>query len=118
MKGTTTSNRLKQIMTMRGLKQIDVLRSCEPYCKKYNIKMGSNDLSQYVNGKVQPKQDKLSILGMALNVNEAWLMGYDVPMNRETKEDKLIETIKGNVFSDEEADEILRFIDFIISKRK
>ncbi len=118
MKGATTSNRLKQIMTIRGLKQVDVLRSCEPYCKQYNVKMGSNDLSQYVNGKVQPKQDKLSILGMALNVNEAWLMGYDVPMNRETKEDKLIETIKNNVFNDDEVDQILNFIDFLISKRK
>ena len=55
---------------------------CEPYCKRYDIKMAKNDLSQYVNDKVQPKQDKLSILGMALNVSEAWLMGYDVPMER------------------------------------
>ena len=30
-----------------------------------------------VNGKVQPGNDKLFILGLALNVNEAWLIGYD-----------------------------------------
>ncbi len=78
----TTGIRLKRIMSERNLKQIDILHMCEPYCKRYDIKMAKNDLSQYVNDKVQPKQDKLSILGMALNVSEAWLMGYDVPMDR------------------------------------
>ena len=78
----TTGIRLKRIMSERNLKQIDILHMCEPYCKRYDIKMAKNDLSQYVNDKVQPKQDKLSILGMALNVSEAWLMGYDVPMER------------------------------------
>ena len=78
----TTGIRIKRIMNERNLKQIDILHMCEPYCKRYGIKMAKNDLSQYVNDKVQPKQDKLSILGLALDVSEAWLMGYDVPMNR------------------------------------
>lgn len=75
----TTGTRLKKIMKEKGLKQVDILKLCEPYCRKYNIKLKKNDLSQYVNDKVQPKQDKLSILGMALNVPEIWLMGYDLP---------------------------------------
>ena len=75
----TTGTRLKRIMKEKGLKQVDILKMCEPYCKKYNVKLEKNDLSQYVNDKVQPKQDKLSILGMALNVPEIWLMGYDLP---------------------------------------
>lgn len=79
----TTGIRIKRIMNERNLKQIDILHMCEPYCKRYGIKMAKNDLSQYVNDKVQPKQDKLSILGMALNISEAWLMGYDVPMDRD-----------------------------------
>jgi hypothetical protein len=32
---------------------------------------------------VEPGQFKLSMLGLALNVSEAWLMGYDVPQERE-----------------------------------
>lgn len=75
----TTGTRLKKIMRERGLKQVDILKMCEPFCRKYNVKLEKNDLSQYVNDKVQPKQDKLSILGMALNVPEIWLMGYDLP---------------------------------------
>lgn len=77
----TTSDRLKEYMNMTGLKQVDILEKCKPFCEKYNIRIGKNDLSQYVSGKVQPRQNKLSILGMALGVSEAWLMGYDVPMN-------------------------------------
>ena len=45
--------------------------------------MGSNDLSQYVTGKIEPGQFKLIVLGQALGVSEAWLMGFDVPRDRE-----------------------------------
>ena len=83
MKEISTADRLKQIMNERGLKQVDILEACKPYCIKYNVKLNKNDLSQYVSGKVIPKQDKLSILAMALKVNEVWLMGYDVPSEQD-----------------------------------
>ena len=79
-----TSTRLKTIMVQRGLKQADILRLAQPYCEKYKIKMGKSDLSKFVSGKVEPGQWKLTILGLALDVSEAWLMGLDVPMERET----------------------------------
>lgn len=79
----TTSERLKEYMNMTGLRQVDILEKCKPFCEKYNVRIGKNDLSQYTSGKVMPRQEKLSILGMALNVNEAWLMGYDVSMERD-----------------------------------
>lgn len=79
MKKANTSMRLKEIMEKRGLKQIDILNSCRPYCKKYDVKLSKGLLSQYVNGSAAPGQDKLYILARALNVNEAWLMGYDIP---------------------------------------
>lgn len=79
----TTSERLKQIMNEKNLRQVDILNMAQPFCKQYNVKLNRNDLSQYVSGKVEPGQFKLSMLGMALNVSEAWLMGYDVPRERE-----------------------------------
>lgn len=82
MEKTSTAARLSQLMAMRGIKQVDILRLCQPYCDKYNVKLQKNDLSQYVSGKVVPGQHKLTILGMGLGVSEAWLMGYDVPMER------------------------------------
>lgn len=78
MKIATTADRLKEIMDKRNLKQVDVLELARPFCDKYKIKLGRNDLSQYLSGKVNPSQKKLTILGFALNVSETWLMGFDV----------------------------------------
>lgn len=79
MKRENTSSRLKQIMVERNLRQVDILKLTEPYCQKYNVKMNKSDISQYCSGKTEPNQDKLFVLGKALQVNEAWLMGFDVP---------------------------------------
>lgn len=82
MKISNTAARLKQLIAERNLKQVDILNAAKPYCVQYGIKLEKNDLSQYVNGKVEPGQEKLTILGLALNVSETWLMGYDVPASR------------------------------------
>lgn len=82
MNKENTAIRLKYLMDTRGLKQVDIVNLCQPFCKKYGVKMSKSDMSQYVSGKVEPNQDKLYVLGNALNVSEAWLMGYDVPMER------------------------------------
>ncbi|PXV88376.1 helix-turn-helix protein [Lachnotalea glycerini] len=79
MKVGNTAKRLKEIMEERNLKQIDILNLAQPICEKFNTKLSKSDLSQYVSGRVEPGQDKLSILSLALNVSEAWLMGYEVP---------------------------------------
>ncbi|MBQ3195941.1 MAG: repressor LexA [Clostridia bacterium] len=83
---TTTSERLKQLMHERGLKQTDILRLAEPHFKSAGTKLNKNDLSQYVSGKVTPGQFKLSLLSLALDVPEVWLMGYDVPKTRLSEE--------------------------------
>ena len=81
MKTETTSIRLKRILTERNMRQVDILNAAQPHCRRLGVKLGKNDLSQYVSGKVEPRQDKLSILALALGVSEAWLMGYEVPMH-------------------------------------
>lgn len=78
----TTADRLKQLMRERRLRQVDILKLAEPYCKEYEQSVSKSDLSQYVNGKVTPGQWKITVLSKALNVNPAWLMGYDVPIER------------------------------------
>lgn len=84
MKSSTTAERLQEAMNIRGLKQVDVLKLAEPYCRAYGVNLGKTALTQYVSGKIIPRQDKLTILGLALDVSEVWLMGYDVPMERKT----------------------------------
>lgn len=93
-----TAIRLKELMEERNLRQVDLLNMVKPYCEKYDVKMNKSDISQYLAGTVKPGQEKLSMLGMALNINESWLMGYDVPKektyynesNNLTKEEKLL----------------------------
>lgn len=84
MEKVTTSQRLKSLMESRNLKQVDIVNAAQPFCKAFNQKLGRNDISQYVSGKVVPGQDKLSLIALALNVSEVWLMGFDVPMERTT----------------------------------
>lgn len=69
----TFSNRLKTAMRIRNIKASEL-----------SVKTGiaKSSLSEYINGKYEAKQDGVYLLSRALNVNEAWLMGLDVPMER------------------------------------
>lgn len=86
MRVSNTADRLKQIMTERNLKQVDLLNAVLPLCRAHGVKMNRSDISQYVRGLVQPSQEKLSIFSMAFGVSEPWLMGYD---NDESESDDL-----------------------------
>lgn len=68
------SSRLRQALKLRNMKQADLSQI---------TKIPKSAISQYLSGKFEPKQDRLEILAQALNVSEAWLMGYDVHCTRE-----------------------------------
>ena len=65
--------RIKEAMHLRNKTQAEL-------CKITGIPKSA--MSQYVSGKFVPKQTRIYLLAKALNVNEVWLMGYDVPMER------------------------------------
>lgn len=65
--------RIQQAMSLRDLKQVDL-------CEITGIDKSS--MSKYVNGVFVPKQKATYLIAKALRVNEAWLMGYNVPMDR------------------------------------
>lgn len=117
-----TGIRLKKIMEERNLKQIDILNLSLPYCSKFNVKMNKSDISQYVSGKVEPSQEKLVILGMALNVSEGWLMGLDVsPSRKDTVEEAQEDSdvlLKISMLSPEDRKTVLQLIDFMLSKKE
>lgn len=114
----TTADRLKQIMNERNLKQIDILKRTAPLCKKHGVKMNKSDISQYVSGKVQPSQEKLVILGMALGVQEAWLMGFDVPKERKETAQKAEEDFdliyKYSLLTERDKKIIQKMMDYMI----
>ena len=70
---TTCADRLTEGLKKRGMKQADL-------CKA--TKIPKSAISQYLRGVYEPKQDRIHLISKALNVSEAWLMGYDVPMER------------------------------------
>lgn len=82
MERSSTSKRLRQIMSERNLRQVDILEKSKPFQKQLGVKMGRSALSQYVTGKSKPDDKKLYLLSKTLNVSEAWLMGYDVDKKR------------------------------------
>lgn len=119
MKSNTTAERLQQIMKERSLKQADILRMCQPYCKQMHVKLAKTDLSNYVNGKFEPKQDKLAVLGKALNLNEAWIMGYEVRKEKtNTSRNKLNEFISEHDFTNAEIEQIINYASFLLNQRK
>lgn len=70
---STASERIKEGMALRGLKQVDLV-------ERTGISKGA--LSSYISGRYIPKQNNTFLIAKALDVNEAWLMGADVPMER------------------------------------
>lgn len=71
---STFADRMKQAMRIRGMNQVAVHKA---------TKIDKSLLSCYASGKYKPKQTNLHEISLALNVSEAWLMGFDVPMERE-----------------------------------
>lgn len=72
-------DRLKEAMDIRNMKAVNL-------CEKTGIPKGA--VSYYLAGKSKPKQDRIYLLSKALGINEAWLMGYDVPMERDERQKK------------------------------
>ncbi len=74
---TTVSERLNQLMESRGIKQVDLVNSINKYIEDndLDVRIGKSAISQYVSGKVVPKQDKVFVMAAALDVDPSWLLG-------------------------------------------
>lgn len=80
-------DRLQQALDRRGWRSVDLV-------EKTGVPKGA--VSYYLAGKSKPKDDRLYIIAKALDVSEAWLLGYDVPMARtddQKKNDQLVKLV-------------------------
>ena len=68
-----TSTRLQELMDIKNINQVDL-------CQRTGIPKSS--MSMYLSGERSPRQNRLSQIAEKFNISEAWLMGYDVPMER------------------------------------
>lgn len=66
--------RISRALIVRGMKQQDLV-------DKTGIPKPS--ISQYISGYAKPKADRIHLIAKALNVTEPWLLGYDVPMEKQ-----------------------------------
>lgn len=66
-------DRLRFAMNRAGLKAADM-------CKKTGIPKSA--MSYYLSGRSEPKADRLYLICKALDVSEAWMLGYDVEMEK------------------------------------
>lgn len=83
---STTPERLREALSNANMKQIELARLT-------GIERGT--ISNYATGKYEPKSDAINKMAIALNVNEMWLWGYDVPMEREKKTPEKLELSEG-----------------------
>lgn len=119
---STIAERMRKAMQIRNIKQTDIVKLTG---------IGKSSISTYLTGEYEPKQRNIYKIAQVLNVSEAWLMGYDVPMERDstfTKNAKSIDDISDvrmasyngvdlKDMSDEEIEEIKQFVTFVRSKR-
>lgn len=65
------SVRLRKALSIRNMKQTELSEK---------TRIPKSAISHYLRGSFVPKQDRAFIIAKALDVNPAWLMGFDVDM--------------------------------------
>lgn len=82
-----TATRLREAMELAGKKQAALVEETG---------LNKSTISRYLSGAVEPKNKAITALARALNVDEMWLWGYDVPRTRtptQKKNDKLVRVV-------------------------
>lgn len=72
-------DRLKEALEIRQMRAVDLTEKAG---------VPKSAVSFYLAGKSKPKADRLYKIAQALDVSEAWLLGYDVPMLRTPEQKK------------------------------
>lgn len=81
-KVSNSRERILQLMEYYRINQTEL-------CKRTGIQKSA--LSNYLNGDREPRQNQISLIADPFNINPAWLMGYDVPMEMPTPKIELNE---------------------------
>lgn len=99
-------DRLKQAMDYQNIKAVDL-------CERGNIPKSA--MSYYISGRSEPKSDRLYIIAKLLDVSEAWLLGYDVKMERETTQREMDElaALSNRIKKDREFRELIMHINHL-----
>lgn len=84
MKVAELKDRLKYAMELKGVRPVDL-------CNQADIPKVS--MSYYLSGRSEPRPDRVYVLSKILDVSEAWLLGFDVAMERSQDQKDADETL-------------------------
>lgn len=85
IKRAELKDRLSEAMKVRNIKPIELSEQ---------VGIPKSMVSYYLSGKVKPKADRVHDIAKFLGVDEAWLMGYDVPQERPLEQKKNDDRVK------------------------
>ena len=88
-KPSSFAKRLRELLDTNNMTQTDLSRATG---------ISKSSISRYLKGDWEAKQDAVYAIARVANVNEAWLMGYDVPMIKQpapvSEDEPLINIVK------------------------
>ena len=96
-------DRLREALSIRKMKAVDLVEASG---------VPKSAISFYLAGKSKPKADRLYTIAQVLDVSEAWLLGYDVPMERsqEAKKNDQLVTLVAKMRKDPEFFEVVSML--------
>ena len=108
--------RLYEAMAVRGKKSVDLTR---------DLGIPKSAISQYLSGKSQKMDsERLYAIAQYLDVDEPWLLGYDVPMKKQkTAPEGGLSEAKQKLFAlaenctEEDAERFLKMFELILGKK-
>lgn len=110
MRRENCAERIRKGLSIKNMKASEL-------CEKTGIPKSA--MSQYINGKFEPKQDRLYLIAKALDVSEPWLMGFDVSMSspaptpeKEASNIDIMIASESKDLSDKDKHEILHLIQY------
>lgn len=103
MSNSTFAERLKEAMKIRGLKSSQIEKISEDLVSEQKIKrpIRMPVITDYLKGRYEAAQSNIYALALILDVNEVWLMGEDVPMDRSYGRTKIAEINIINLLTNE-----------------
>jgi transcriptional regulator with XRE-family HTH domain len=112
----SASTRIKEAMMLADKTQADLVRETG---------LNKSTISRYLSGNCEPKQIAIAKLASSLNVDEMWLWGYDVPMQKKTavNNDSGVSEAKQKLFalvescSEEEVSRLLQMMELFLGKQ-
>ena len=83
------ANRLNEAIKIRHITPAEIVRRSEILFEEKKIfkPLTKPQMTNYLKGSYEAKQDNVYALSLILDVDEAWLMGCDVPMERKNDAD-------------------------------